>query len=147
MFYMANKLGAFQAGGDSVAGRVQFKLFFPAFSVGHDPQVQAIRVAGDFQSAISANADWDFARGFVLIRSNTADGTFWSYTIQADLPAGYYQYKYLVTFDDGSTRIVSDPCARYGGIENQNAAFVIGGSQPETISSGRLRAGASILEI
>ncbi|HYX53934.1 MAG TPA: alpha-amylase family glycosyl hydrolase, partial [Candidatus Limnocylindrales bacterium] len=46
------------------------------------------------------------------------------------LPAGFYDYKYLVTFEDGSQRMVSDPCSRYGGkdVENQNSGFVIGPS-------------------
>jgi len=127
MFYMANRLGAWQVGDDPAQGKVEFKIFFPQ---GFDPQITSIRVAGDFQSQISPNADWDFPNGFALTSAATADGTFWSCTTPTELQAGYYQYKYLVTFTDGTTRIVSDPCARYGGTENQNAAFVIGGSRP-----------------
>ncbi len=127
MFYMANKLGAWQVGSDPDKGKVEFKLFFPT---GFDPKIASIRVAGSFQHKIPPNVDWDFPNGFALTPANTADGTFWSYTTQTELEAGYYQYKYLVTFTDGAARIVSDPCARYGGIDSQNAAFVIGGSSP-----------------
>ena len=46
MFYMANKLGAWQIDGDEEKGRVSFKLFFPK---GFDPEIESIRVAGSFQ--------------------------------------------------------------------------------------------------
>jgi pullulanase len=127
MFYMANRLGAWQVGSDPDQGKVEFKIFFPQ---GFDPQIASIRVAGSFQSQISSYADWDFPNGFALTPAATADGTFWSCATPTELQAGFYQYKYLVTFTDGTARIVSDPCARYGGTENQNAGFVIGGSSP-----------------
>lgn len=130
MFYMQNKLGAWQFGNDRDKGKVEFKLFFPKIE-GKDPQIASIRVAGDFQSQISANCDWDFAAGFALKRNDTSEGTFWSYSTSKELTAGFYQYKYLVTFTNGETRIVPDPCTRYGGTDHQNAAFVIGGSRPE----------------
>jgi hypothetical protein len=38
MFYMANRLGAWQIGEDPDKGKVEFKLFFPKFASGHDPQ-------------------------------------------------------------------------------------------------------------
>ena len=131
MFYMANKLGAWQVGGDHNKGRVEFKLFFPKFADGvHDPKIAEIRVAGDFQSRIPGHTNWDFPGGFQLAKNETADGTFWSHRTAEELPSDYYEYKYQVTFADGETRIVSDPCARYGGTNNLNAAFVIGGSLP-----------------
>lgn len=51
--------------------------------------------------------------------------------MQTDVvPANFYEYKYLVTFADGrAPRIVTDPCTRYGGISDQNAAVAIGGSR------------------
>ncbi|HVO74769.1 MAG TPA: alpha-amylase family glycosyl hydrolase [Ignavibacteriaceae bacterium] len=124
---MTNKLGAWQIGDDSHKGKVQFKIFFPNVK---DPQIKNIRVAGDFQNQISTNSDWDFSSGFELTKNPTSEGTFWTYTTENVLQAGFYQYKYYLTFIDGTNRIVSDPCARYGGINNQNAAFVIGGSRP-----------------
>lgn len=130
MFYMKNRLGAWQIGNDPKNGRVEFKLFFPKFDSGHDPQIASIRVAGDFQNQISPNADWDFASGFEMKQNKVPEGVIWSYRTDKELKSEYYQYKYLVTFANGSSRIVSDPCTRYGGTDNQNAAFVIGGSAP-----------------
>jgi pullulanase len=127
MLYMKNKLGAWQVGDDSAKGKVEFKVFFPK---GSDPQISSIRVAGDFQEQISESNNWDFSSGFELTKSDTPEGALWSYCTNKELQSGYYQYKYLITFTNAAARIVSDPCARYGGIDNQNAAFVIGGSNP-----------------
>jgi hypothetical protein len=33
----------------------------------------------------------------------------------AECRVGFHEYKYAVDFDHGQTRIVSDPCTRYGG--------------------------------
>lgn len=128
MFYMEKRLGAWQVGGDHTGGKVEFKLFFPK---GFDPQIETIRVAGDFQSKISGNSDWDFPSGFSMERNESVEGTFWSYWTEEALDAGFYQYKYLVTFTDGTARILSDPCTRYGGQEHQNSAIAVGGSRPE----------------
>ena len=128
MFYMKERLGAWQVGDDPTRGKVEFKLFFPS---GFDPQIQSIRVAGDFQAQISGDPNWRFQSGFMLNRTEEARGTYWSFSTDQELSAGFYQYKYLVTFTDGEARIVSDPCTRYGGTNNQNAAFVIGGSRPQ----------------
>jgi 1,4-alpha-glucan branching enzyme len=119
---MDSRLGAWQVGGDVTRGAVQFKIFFPN---GADPRISSMRVVGSFQGA-----PWDFLHAPEMIRSTIAEGALWSYTTPTELPAGFYEYKYLVTFDGGETRWVSDPCTRYGGSENQNAAFVIGGSDP-----------------
>lgn len=142
MFYMTNRLGAWQVGDDTDKGKVEFKVFFPKPDRGHDPQIVSIRVTGDFQSQISSYADWDFDNGFMLQPSGVPEGTIWRYCTEKDLTSGYYQYKYLVTFKDGTKRKVSDPCSRYGGIDNQNAAFVIGGSRAadnviEPLKNGR----------
>jgi 1,4-alpha-glucan branching enzyme len=127
MFYMKERFGAWQVGDDPVQGNIEFKLFFP---VGFDPQIQSIRVAGDFQQQISDVPNWDFQQGFTMQKTVRPEGAFWSYRTDTLLKAGFYQYKYLVTFSDGTARIVSDPCTRYGGTDHQNAAFVIGGSRP-----------------
>lgn len=138
MFYMKERLGAWQADGDEMEGRVSFRVFFPA---GPDPDVASIRVAGSFQRLAAGSGDWDFQNGPLLQRDSHPEGSIWSYTTTVRLPAGFYQYKYLVTFGDGSARIVSDPCTRYGGTEYQNAAFVIGGSRPQDNVVRPLRSG------
>ncbi len=124
---IADKLGAWQIGGDRRKGRVEFKIYFPK---GWDPHITSIRAAGDFQEQISEHQNWDFPSGFELTKKETPEGTFWSHRTDKELKEGFYQYKYLITFTDGTSRIVSDPYARYGGTDNQNAAFVIGGSRP-----------------
>lgn len=119
---MSNRLGAWQVGNDPEKGKVEFKIFFPN---GWNPEINSIRVAGDF-----LNSNWDFQSGFQMAKSSTSEGTIWSYKTNEILDKGFYQYKYFIEFNDGSTKIVSDPCTRYSGINNQNAAFVIGGSRP-----------------
>ncbi len=57
MFCVSNRLGAWQIGEDPNQGNVDFKVFFAKFESSHDPKVASIRVAGDFQSQISPNAD------------------------------------------------------------------------------------------
>ncbi len=125
LFHIKERLGAWQIDGDDQKGKIQFKLFFPS---GFDPQIQAIRVAGDFQSALGGT-DWDFTGGLEMTQTIQAEGAFWTVATQP-LPARYYEYKYVVTFSNGEIRIVSDPYARYGGSDHQNAAIVVGGSQP-----------------
>jgi 1,4-alpha-glucan branching enzyme len=141
--YMSEKLGAWQVGSDRQRDQVEFKLFFPDRSKdatqyeaapedGHaavnygDPQIASIQVAGTFQAQLGQK-NWDFAAAPALLREPHPKGWVWRYRTDAALPAGFYEYKYLVTFQDGSQRKVSDPCARYGGRERQNAGFVIGG--------------------
>ncbi len=128
MDYMTQRLGAWQLGGDRTQGQAEFRLFFPT---GADPQIQSIRVAGDFQKTLGGAANWDFPGGFALTQQPHPEGVLWTYASAQPLKAGFYQYKYFVTFADGSTRVVGDPCARYGGSENENAGFVVGGSRPQ----------------
>jgi pullulanase len=119
MSYMAERCGAWQVGEDPDGGAVEFRVFIPA---GPDSDIEAIRVAGSFQG-------WDFAVGAALTKDvSDPRGTFW--TARTDpLLRGFYEYKYAVDFA-GETRIVSDPCTRYGGFTNRNAAVVVGGSTP-----------------
>lgn len=127
MNYMEERCGAFQVGNDIDQGAIEFRIFFPA---GFDPRITEIRVAGDFQSELGGE-NWDFPGGLPLSKS-TADprGTFWTGHTGQTVRAGFYQYKYLVSFANGERRIVSDPCTRYGGLDSQNAAVVVGGSAP-----------------
>lgn len=125
--YMTERCGAWQVGDDTTQGPLEFRVFLPA---GVDPHVASIRVAGDFQGRLGGT-DWDFPAGLPLVR-DTSDprGDFWSVR-SGVLPAGFYEYKYLVAFDNGTSRIVTDPCARYGGFRDQNSGVVIGGSRPD----------------
>jgi 1,4-alpha-glucan branching enzyme len=125
MFYMRQRCGAWQSGGDQNGGALEFRVFFPA---GFDPEITEIRVAGDFQHALGGT-DWDFPGGVLLTRRDIDEGTFYE-VVTTQVPADFYEYKYFVRFTNGESRIVTDPCTRYGGTENQNAAVVIGGSQP-----------------
>ena len=139
MLYLDERCGAWQVGEDSERGAVQFRVFLPA---GPDPQISSITVAGDFQAELGGHA-WDFGNGLSLV-PDTGDprGQFWTATTEP-LPKGFYQYKYLVTFTDGSVRYVTDPCARYGGTAQQNSAVVVGGnrlhdSPIQPVAGGRL---------
>lgn len=134
MLYMKERCGAFQVGTGREAGEIEFRVFLPS---GPDPEIQSIRVAGEFQPYLGGKA-WDFATAPLLLPTRSdARGDFFAARTHAPVPAGFYQYKYLVTFDDGTSRIVSDPCTRYGGYSHQNAGIVVGGSQP---AANRVRA-------
>jgi 1,4-alpha-glucan branching enzyme len=144
-FYMRQRCGAWQIGSDPNHGAVEFKIFFPdpdrdpsqfggklgdrrrnQPTYGH-PRITSIRVAGSFQEHLGQQ-NWDFNAGPELTRHPISEGWIWTYHTPMDLPSGFYEYKYRVTFEDGRQRIVGDPCTRYGGREHQNSAFVIGGS-------------------
>jgi pullulanase len=138
---MDRRCGAWQIGTEEGAGTVEFRILFPA---GPDPKVTGIRVAGDFQEALEQK-NWDFTGGVALSREPGTDplGTFWSVRTPQALPAGFYEYKYEVDFEDAPSRIVTDPCARYGGLSEQNSGIVVGGSSPadnriRPVAGGRL---------
>jgi 1,4-alpha-glucan branching enzyme len=125
VLYLDERCGAWQVGEDSESGAVRFRVFLPA---GPDPRIASIRVAGDFQAQLGGRP-WDFGNGIELVcDSSDPRGQFWTATTEP-LPSNFYQYKYLVTFADGSTRYVTDPCARYGGLSDQNSAVVVGGNR------------------
>jgi hypothetical protein len=124
---MVERCGAWQHRGDATGGQVEFRVYFPPEA---DPRVTSIRVGGDFQHHLG-DFDWDFGRGLDLSpRSRAGGGTFWEAVTATRLPAGFYQYKYFVEFDGAAPRVVTDPCARYGGLQDQNAAVAVGGSSP-----------------
>lgn len=128
MVFMEERCGAWQFGGDETQGALEFRIFFPA---GPDPKVTAIRAAGDFQHALGGQ-DWDFENGLPLAPQPGHDrrGVFWSARTPGQLPAGFFEYKYQVDFEDGTSRIVTDPCARYSGLSDRRSGVVIGGSRP-----------------
>jgi 1,4-alpha-glucan branching enzyme len=149
-FYMQERFGAWQVGNDQSTGKVEFKIFFPDNSAdpsqydsgtipGYgNPQIVSIQVIGDFQTLLGQTA-WDTTSAPQMIRNSHPKGVVWSFVTSIELPAGFYEYQYFVTFVGGENRIVSDPCARYGGSrnldkvdpnprENLNAGIVVGGS-------------------
>jgi pullulanase len=140
--YMEERCGAWQVGTDPDGGAIEFRLFFPSST---DPHIAAIRVGGTFQSALGG-ADWDLVGGPKLTRDDSNPrGTFWTATTDP-VPGGFYEYKYRVAFDDGTWRVVTDPCARYGGFRDENAAVVVGGSTPAENVARPLRSGRKPLE-
>ncbi|WP_075354190.1 alpha-amylase family glycosyl hydrolase [Desulfovibrio sp. DV] len=140
--YIALRCGAWQVGEDQKSDKVAFKLFFPdrakdesQYGARHDrpnygdPRISSIQVAGNFMNHLGLQ-DWHPGTAPKMSQTAHSKGTLWTYTTPTPLPEGFYQYKYLLTFKNGQQRWVGDPCARYGGTEEQNSAFVIGGSRP-----------------
>jgi 1,4-alpha-glucan branching enzyme len=119
--------------GAAVAGNiVTLRLFFPDAGIdptqyrrGSDPRILTIRVGGTFQSRLGA-MDWDLTAAPSMTKCPHPNG--WVYVAELPaLPAGFYEYKYYVQFQNGTARWCGDPCTKYGGAQNQNAAFVVGG--------------------
>ena len=134
----------FGAGEVGSSGKAYFRVFIPDSTLdaqqylrGTVPPIKTLRVVGDFQADLGS-VDWTPDAAFELTKSkftDPADGKTkgWLYELTTGaLPAGFYQYKLHVTFNSGATRLVCDPCTRYGGAENQNSAFVIGGPKRTT---------------
>ena len=134
----------FGAGEVGSSGKAYFRVFIPDSTLdaqqylrGTVPPIKTLRVVGDFQADLGG-VDWTPDAAFELTKSkftDPADGKTkgWLYELTTGaLPDGFYQYKLHVTFNSGATRLVCDPCTRYGGAENQNSAFVIGGPKRTT---------------
>jgi len=112
---------------------VEFRLFFPdtsrdpsQYSRGGSPRIRRIQVAGDFQS-ITGGASFDTNSAPDMTRNEHPNGWLYSYAI-SELSEGFYRYKFFVTFEDGTSRWCSDPCARHSVGNEEHAAFVIGGN-------------------
>ena len=125
---------SFGAKVDQSAKTVTFNVFFPdntldpnQYQRGGLPRIAEMRVLGDFQSH-SGGIGWDIATAPVMLRQQYQNkGWLYSFTTPP-IPDGFYQYKYFVTFENGTSRWVSDPCTKYGGSDNnENSAFVVGG--------------------
>ncbi|MBF0554141.1 MAG: alpha amylase C-terminal domain-containing protein [Nitrospirae bacterium] len=131
---MYEGFGARQVGKDSDKGKVEFKLFIPNV---RDPKIKEIKVIGTFQEQLQKKqANWDPADAPVMELESDTKGWLWHYTTDVELTEGFYEYKYYVTFQDSAVdpRWCTDPCARYGGSQNQNSAFVVGGSYLSVVS-------------
>ena len=124
----------FEQFGAAVQGqRVTFTLFFPdkavdaaQYTTGDLPHIRDIRVAGTFQHRLG-QANWDYARAPGLACTPHPNGWLYRYEIPVDLPDGFYDYKYFVTFEDGTSRWCTDPCTKYDGGSVNNSGFVVGG--------------------
>jgi 1,4-alpha-glucan branching enzyme len=104
--------GAWQSG----PGEVEFKVFFPGqglgpyqYRWGGSPQITSLKVFGSFQTSA-----WDAASAVSLARTPYLGGELWTAKV-GGLPPNFYEYALLVTFNNGSTRVVGDPCTKYGG--------------------------------
>ena len=124
---------------DQAAKTVTFRLFVPdgerapfQYEGGGLPRLTGVAVVGSFQKP--ATREWALDEPISMSASDFTDptdrllkGTLYSYTT-ASLPDGFYEYKYLVSFENAPPRLLTDPCARYGGTEHQNSGFVVGGA-------------------
>ena len=124
---------------DQAAKTVTFKLFVPdgerapfQYEGGGLPRLTGVYVVGGFQD--SAAKAWDLNAPIELTGSDYSDppggplkGTVYSWS-SPPLPDGFYEYKYLVRFENAPQRLITDPCGRYGGSVNQNSGFVVGGA-------------------
>lgn len=125
-------------GAITVGSTVTFNLFFPDNTIdpsqyvrGGLPKIKTIKVTGDFQSK-TGGQDWDFTKAPSMVRQPHLKG--WLYVLEiTNVPDGFYQYKYFAEFENGTTRWCSDPCSKYGGDENENSGFVIGGQKDEVV--------------
>jgi len=100
--------------------------------------IVSVAVVSDFQHLLDAGAaDWDPAAALPMQRTMHPNGYLFVLDFPQPLPDGWYQYQYLVTFEDTTARLVGDPCTKYGGDSKDRSAFVVGGSlvQPEAITN------------
>src|SRR6476661_2954233 len=117
-------------------GELTFKLFVPDNTIaptqyqrGDRPKILDVKIVGDFQPIVNAAAStWDINHGLQMAAKPHPNGLLFTYTLPAGFPDGYYQYKYIVTFQNGAVRWIGDPCTKYGGDREDNSAFVVGGN-------------------
>ena len=112
---------------------VEFRLFFPdktrdpsQYVNGGLPKIEKIQVTGDFQSRLGQQ-DWDYLAAPSLTKNGHSKGWLYTYKVN-NLPDGFYQYKYFLTYENGTTRWCGDPCTKYVATRDENAGFVIGGN-------------------
>ncbi len=123
---------------------VQFQLFVPdntldpdQYSGGGLPRIVDIYAVGDFQASMG-DSNWTPSDATLMEKTEfvDADGSVkgWRYSVRTPvLPEGFYQYKYLVLFENSDPRYIGDPCSRYGGHADQNSGFVVGGRKIEQV--------------
>jgi 1,4-alpha-glucan branching enzyme len=118
------------AAGDQIQLFVPDNTLDPTQYADHGPcRIVEVRVVSDFQNQInSAATNWDYPSGLVMKQTTNAHGYLYTYKFPNPLPDGYYQYQYVVKFQDQSVRWIGDPCTKYGGDSDDRSAFVVGGS-------------------
>jgi 1,4-alpha-glucan branching enzyme len=123
----------------SAAGEQRIELFIPdntidpnQYSRGAACNIAALSIIGDFQHLVTPGVtDWDQAAALPMTQSPHPNGYLFVYTFNPPLPDGYYQYQYVVRFNNGRVRVVGDPCTKYGGDSLDRSAFVVGGTSAE----------------
>lgn len=123
----------------SASGEQSIQLFIPdntvdptQYSRGAASNIAAVNLIGDFQHLVTpGDADWDQAAALPMTQSPHPNGYLHIYTFHPPLPDGYYQYQFVVRFQNGTVRVVGDPCTKYGGDSLDRSAFVVGGSPAE----------------
>jgi hypothetical protein len=115
------------------AGQQRLQLFVPDASVdtfqyvrGGPSNIVRVVAVGDFLSKLPGGlTDWAVADGLVMTPKAHPNGVLYEAVLPANLPNGYYEYKYVVDFAAVKGRWVSDPCAKVGGRSQGNSAFVV----------------------
>jgi len=113
----------------------QIQLFVPdntvdptQYAIGGPCRIAGVKVVSDFQSIVNPGGpDWDYTTGLDMVPQPHPNGYLYVYQFNNPLPDGYYQYQYVVQFQDSSVRWIGDPCTKYGGDSDDRSAFVIGG--------------------
>jgi 1,4-alpha-glucan branching enzyme len=115
---------------DHVTRKVEFRLFFPdnskdilQFVRGGLPKITEIRIPGTFNAT-----GWDEKLAPAMTLEDHPSGLLYVYSTTVG-EEGFYQYKFVVKFQDGTDRWVNDPCTRYGARlgNSDNSGFVVGG--------------------
>jgi pullulanase len=131
---------------------VELRLFFPDASrdpTQYDPrhaglpQIRSLRVPGEHQALVGDNP-WDLDTAPAMLREDHPNGMLYRLRLE-DVPDGFYQYKYFVSFENGTSRWCGDPCARWVGTEAENAAFVVGGNTTTVVPLAERRPLADLI--
>jgi pullulanase len=124
-----------QFGFNRTAGEDKLELFVPdnqvdpaQYTGGGPSRIVQVKVVSDFQSLINGGAAWDYQTAPVMTLQKHPNGNLYVLKFPKSLPDGYYQYQYVVQFEDHSVRWIGDPCTKYGGDSDDRSAFVVGGS-------------------
>ncbi|MGA9672799.1 MAG: alpha-amylase family glycosyl hydrolase [Terracidiphilus sp.] len=123
----------------AASGEQSIALFIPdntvdssQYSRGAACNIADLSIIGDFQHLVTFGvADWDQAAALPMTQSPHPNGYLFAYIFDPPLPDGYYQYQYVVRFNNGTVRVVGDPCTKYGGDSLDRSAFVVGGTPAE----------------